>query len=112
MVEITTQGDASSTFTMKDVRGQTRDCTASEVLTGLEIHNDVVRQFALEGGDIEGVLGEGKSPIDGIVVVQHDDGDGDGTIEGDESGATKKGTKEGEHGDGDGDGSFQKMTEA
>ena len=48
MVEITSQCDASSTFTMKDVRGQTRDCTASEVLTGLEIHNDVVRQFALE----------------------------------------------------------------
>jgi hypothetical protein len=66
MVEVTTQGDASSTFTMKDVRGHTRDCTASEVLTGLEIHNDVVRQFALEGGD------------------------GDGTIEGDKSGATKK----------------------
>ncbi len=109
MVEITTQGDASTPFTIKDVRGLTRDCTASEVLTGLEIHNDVVRQFALEGGDIEGVKGEGQAPMDGIGGVEHDDGDGDGIIEGDEGDATKKGTKEGEHGDGDSYGVLSKV---
>ncbi len=59
MVEMTTQGDASNPFSITDGRGVTRECSASEVLTGLDIHNDVVRQFALEGGDGGEVVGEG-----------------------------------------------------
>ncbi len=46
MVEITTQGDARNPFSIKDVRGVTRDRSACEVLTGLDVHNNVVRQFA------------------------------------------------------------------
>ncbi len=45
MVEVTTQGDASNPFSITDVRGVTRDCSASEVLIHKEracgLTNDV-----------------------------------------------------------------------
>jgi hypothetical protein len=123
MVEITTQGDARKPFFIKDVRGVTRDCSACEVLTGLDIHNDVVRQFALEGGDgdikgdtSEDDKGEGEHggvetdghllrDVEGEGEASKDDKGGGGDGEGD--GEASKDDKGGE-GVGEGDGEASK----
>ena len=105
-VNITRQGDASNPFSITDVRGVARDCSASEVLAGLDIHNDVVRQFALEGvGDKES---EGESSEEdkvggdhgGVVAdghLLHDDG-GDGAGGGAGEGAGEDKGGEDDHG--------------
>ena len=100
-VHITRQGDASNPFSITDVRGVTRDCSASEVLTGLDIHNDVVRQFALEGvGDRDS---EGESSEDDKVGGDHAGVEADGHLLRDVEGEGEA-SKDDKGGDDDGEG--------